>query len=94
MVIYSSGTTPDIDKISFSERFWFLKELAVCKVLMLLLRSPSDILINVSNTESFYNRTFSLEHINFNLSNYASFDIGENLNFTHLDAKGSMILLM
>lgn len=40
LIMVSKGTIPEMDWISFSLRFEFLNELAVCNILMLLLKSP------------------------------------------------------
>jgi hypothetical protein len=80
--------------MSFSVRFWFLNELAVYSMLILLLKSPSEMSTNVSNTDYELTFTFSFSQISFSLLIYASLAMGENLNLTHLEASGSMILLM
>jgi hypothetical protein len=98
--ITSFGTTPEIFSISLQVRavelsvpLW-TNDRHVYKVLMLLLRSPSEISINLSKTSSDSILTPSFLQIMLNLSIWAALLIGENLNFTHLDAKGSIIFEM
>ena len=92
--MFYCGITPEMLNISFSLRLVVLNELAVCNVLILLLKSPSEILMSASKTLESLTLIFSFSQINFNLVIWASFAMGENLNLTHLEAKGSIILLI
>jgi len=93
------GTTPEIfwmsSRVSDFLASLFstlMKDEQVYKVLMLLLRSPSEISIRDLSTSSDSMAIFSFSLISLRRSSYVSSLTGENLYLTHLDARGSMIL--